>query len=915
MVEAASSEEYDGLYIFNNIKAAGFVVVAADDRVTPILGYSNRQQADDAVPSTVDAWLRDYSDAVLYCVDNAIVATDEISAQWRRLRENAPLDDPDEPHNAVAALLSTTWNQSSLYNSLCPYDSTAGEYTVTGCVATAMAQVMKYWERPVVGRSSHSYTHSTYGRLSADFAATCYAWSQMPNALTASSSQAQITAVATLMYHCGVAVRMNYGISANGGSNAQTIAYNNSTAVCAENALKNYFDYKSTLRGYERSNFTDGAWTAMVAGELDAGRPVIYTGRDPLGGHAFVCDGYDSRNHFHMNWGWGGSYDGYYALNALNPGGGGAGGNATYTFNSSQTMIIGIEPNSSALRVTPSQLTLSGLGATDSVYVRSSNTSSSGWTASCSAEWLTASPLSGAGSGQQTLMHISAPQNTTEYPRTARVVITQGTATDTLVVYQPSGSTSPTGWYGQTGGNMYRTFHAGQEFIVRPEAIGNFPVGTVLSQVRFSTCEAQGCTNNNFTIKVYEGSSLNAEFLSRGYTSQVGACLGTLVRSQQYTQSACGEQTVPLALPYVVGSRPFWVAVETAGPSAILFERRIVNCTVSVNAIPYLDSLDARYLYTDTSGGVNFLVVSYGAFYTDNEQTMAQEYNRDYALSFYTTAPPSCAAPSSPALVSVTNTAAVIGWSAGGDETSWVLHTFTLGGSHRYDTVTANPAVITRLLSGTTYSVAVAALCAANEVSGWSDTLSFTTPLCDAPTPSAALANGNTVTFSWTSPASVELWETEYGPRGFAHGQGTVVVANSPAATIAGLEPGNVYDFYVRSQCHDDVFSEWSEPLTVTIGSCGLTDCDMASGIAVTIHPNPASRHTGAVVAIESRGGAQQVEITVADIMGRIVWHQKIPCHGNHRQHLPLSGLSSGSYFVRVASQNFSETLRLVVQI
>ena len=631
MVEAGSSAQFPGLYVFNNTKSAGFVIVASDDRVTPIVGYSNQQQADEQVPVSVRAWLQDYSDAVLWCVQNDIEATNEIASQWRRLREGAPLDDPDQPHNTVAAMLTTTWNQSPLYNNLCPYDNSEGERTVTGCVATAMAQIMKFWNSPTVGISSHSYTHATYGRQSANFANTYYAWSQMPNALTRSSTQAQITAVATLMYHCGVAVEMDYGMS----SGAQTIAYGSSSAICAENSLKRYFDYKSTLVGMQRSSYTDAVWTARVVSELDAGRPVIYTGRDASGGHAFVCDGYDSRNYFHINWGWGGSYDGFYALNALNPGSGGTGGNSTYTFNSGQCMIVGIEPNSSAQRVTPSTVNLSGLGGSDSVYVRTNNRISSGWTAVCNDSWLTVSPTSGNGGGQQTIMHLSATQNNSGTARIATIVVTQDTTHDTVYVTQPNGTTSTTGWYGRNGGTMYMSFEAGEQLIVRPECLGNFPAGSLLSQIKFSTYGASGYTNNNFTVKVYEGSMLNAGMLANAYTTQVSECLGTLVRSQSYTQRSYGEQSVTLNDPYVVGSRPFWVAVEVGGNSAILVEKRMINCTVAVSNLPLVDSLDGRYLLDYTYNNTHYLQMSYGKTYTNSAQTYAQPYNRDFALSFY----------------------------------------------------------------------------------------------------------------------------------------------------------------------------------------------------------------------------------------------------------------------------------------
>ena len=247
-------------------------------------------------------------------------------------------------------MITTTWNQSPYYNNRCPYDNNYAEKTVTGCVATATAQVMKYWGHPSTGRGSHSYS-SNYGVLSANFGATTYNWSAMPTSLNSYSSSSQINAVATLMYHVGVAMEMDYGVSATGGSGAFTTSRGDVNYPSAENALVNYFKYSSSLYGVSKENFTDSQWKTMLKTELNASRPIIYSGRDESGGHCFVCDGFNNSDQFHFNWGWGGYCDGYYAVGALNPAPGGTGGNATYTFNISNQAILGIRPNNSSSSV------------------------------------------------------------------------------------------------------------------------------------------------------------------------------------------------------------------------------------------------------------------------------------------------------------------------------------------------------------------------------------------------------------------------------------------------------------------------------------------------------------------------------------------------------------------------------------
>ena len=316
------------------------------------------------MPSNVKGWLDDYERQILHYRSlgqgRLQSVRDEGSRAWVDLLEGS-YDDPPQ-NTAVSPLLSTTWNQTQYYNNLCPYNSYLGERTVTGCVATAMAQVMKYWNHPATGHGSHSYAHSYYGTLSANFGTTTYAWTSMPAQLTSSSTTAQRTAVATLMYHVGVAMEMNYDVAANGGSGA--LAYSNGDPFepSAENALRTYFKYKSSLRQVSIDDYSNADWSALLMSELNASRPILYSGRDSTGGHCFVCDGYDNGGQFHINWGWGGWCDGYYAIGSLNPSSGGTGGNASSTFNLKNVAVIGIEPNSS-------------FGSTTTVTATSNNTS------------------------------------------------------------------------------------------------------------------------------------------------------------------------------------------------------------------------------------------------------------------------------------------------------------------------------------------------------------------------------------------------------------------------------------------------------------------------------------------------------------------------------------------------------------
>lgn len=336
-VNVAQQCGYSEFFIFNNETGKGFVIISADDCVTPILAYSydNNFVADNLPPNLKD-WLDGYAEQIRIAVEMKMPSTDEIKADWNCLREQKNL--PIKSETQVYPLIATTWNQSPYYNALCPYDYEENERTLTGCVATAMAQIMKYWSYPEHGFGSHSYIpqdHPEYGTLYADFSSTTYQWSSMPNNVTSSN-----TAVATLMYHCGVSVDMMYGV---GFSGAYVLDFG-LNRPCAENSLKTYFDYKNTMHGEIKDNHSDSQWITLLKNELNNARPILYAGSGIYGGHAFICDGYNNSDYFHFNWGWSGAGQGtnnnaYYYINSLIPEG------LPYNYSDGQHALIGIEPN------------------------------------------------------------------------------------------------------------------------------------------------------------------------------------------------------------------------------------------------------------------------------------------------------------------------------------------------------------------------------------------------------------------------------------------------------------------------------------------------------------------------------------------------------------------------------------------
>ena len=424
-IDITEETPFQEFYLFTRDDGKGFVIVAADDCVQPILGYSTDSRFVTPLPPSVEWFLNGFEHEIAYCKENNITATSEITLQWVQLMEG---EYSPQSTTAVTPMLTTNWNQNPYYNNLCPDSS--GYHAYAGCSAIATSQVMKYWNWPISGIGSHSYYDDNFGYQYANFGTTTYNWSLMPNYLSSSSSAAQVNAVATLVYHVGVAMEMNYGLD---GSSAYTNSYGYSDLPCAELALKDYFRYKSTIHSVYREDVTNSVWISTLNSELNAGRPIIERGGGDDGGHAFVCDGYDNNGLYHINWGWGGSSNGYFAHNNLNPG--------SMAFNDGNALVVGIEPDGQ-ITLSPSTLNFSQSGGSLAFTVTSYSANSSSWTASSNQSWLTLSPTTGAGSGATTTVTATATPNNTGSTRTAIITISQGTAHTTMQVTQMECSTS-----------------------------------------------------------------------------------------------------------------------------------------------------------------------------------------------------------------------------------------------------------------------------------------------------------------------------------------------------------------------------------------------------------------------------------------------------------------------------------------
>lgn len=305
------------VYVFNQ-EGGGTLFLSADDVALPMLGYTDEGTFDPAnIPPVINYWLGEYARQIEYALTHGSAP----------VRKNARQVYPTT-WTYIAPMVKTKWDQGTPYNLQTP--NSGSDHTPTGCVATATAQVMKYWNYPDVGQGKQSY--SSNGRsLSMSFNQP-FQWDKMLDTYVPGQyTDEEADAVSYLMKACGYGAKMQYAM---GGSGTQT--------SLAGLALVEFFKYDSDIQYGVRNYYTDSEWTEIVYNQLKNVGPVIYDGTAPDGGHAFVVDGYDGNGYFHVNWGWGGICNGYYLLTALNPSQQGTGGSYG-GYNYGQGMLYNIK--------------------------------------------------------------------------------------------------------------------------------------------------------------------------------------------------------------------------------------------------------------------------------------------------------------------------------------------------------------------------------------------------------------------------------------------------------------------------------------------------------------------------------------------------------------------------------------------
>ena len=348
--EAKNATGAADYFVFNRGTENGYVIVGGDDRAPAVWGYADDGAFDsDDMPDGLRYWLGEY----------------QRQMQWLREHPDAPRRQPAKIEgNGVEPLLRTLWNQCKPYNNMCPgvsYSSGMQAYAnhaPSGCVATAAAQIMNYYQWPERGNGSHSYScRVTYDNswqgytttLSANFSESVYDWDNMADTYNFEdnyqtlyaykdgvggvATQAQQDAVALLMRDLGVALEMSYGTKGSGAMSEDV-----------PDVLSTYFHY--ARGGFLMRDYYTEDWDECLRSELDQSRPLYYSGQANDGGHAFVLDGYDTSGYFHVNWGWGGRSNGYFLSSLLSPSDQGM-GSFEGGYNTRQATIVRLRPNTS----------------------------------------------------------------------------------------------------------------------------------------------------------------------------------------------------------------------------------------------------------------------------------------------------------------------------------------------------------------------------------------------------------------------------------------------------------------------------------------------------------------------------------------------------------------------------------------
>ena len=613
-LERISFAGIQNIYIFNRSGADGFIIVAGDKNVRPVLAYSFDNTIDpENNPEAFSAWLQSYD---MTCENPAVNSKNQ--NLWNNLLTySASTPTLLGEGEYIEPLIPCNWNQTEPFNMYCPLNN-QGQQAIAGCVAVAEAQIMRRWNFPKRALGFAGYYISDFGTLSTSF--HTYDWDNMFDKLRKTTTEEQKQNVACLIEDIGISGFNKYGVEETSGG---------------RHVLTTFFQYNPDSIHFEKKeNYTSAQWNAMMLAELRKGRPIMYSGGTlNNGGHEFVVDGYkynedNGGGMFHFNLGWGGAANGYYYLDSVNFG---------FT---SQSAHLGIEPDSN-LVVSTTSIALPGEKNDTSFIVRSDFRSSDAVNISVDHSWLSLPQTTASGDGEYTEIPISASKNTTGETRFATITITHRGKTKKIYVsqYAPIYDAEQ-GWYGVLSSEkpyQLSYYAISNEQIVRPECFANFKAGQKIEKVSYQSFS----TNDSIIIKIYEGPSIKLDdrISALGQTLYADSVCGALVYSQEYASSLSGTHIIDLTTPYTITDKPFWIGIYNNRASTALVyatDDNIIFDSVAESKTDEFKCLNdisfiGRSKQSLTSG------VESRISYTDTENaiTYYKKYSNKFCIGFY----------------------------------------------------------------------------------------------------------------------------------------------------------------------------------------------------------------------------------------------------------------------------------------
>ena len=775
-----------GLYVFNIKGNGGFVIVSNDDRTMPILGFGDSGAIDpDNIPDNMRAWLQGYADEIAWAKKHKIKKLD-----FAKSKNGKPRKIGIHSTDSIEPLIVTTWYQNSPYNNLCP--TYYGGTCVTGCVATAMAQVMKYHEwpqGPTTSIPSYECNSSYLQQTMSALPPTTFDWANMKNNYGYGSNytSAQAQAVATLMKYCGWSVKMQYGPSS--GAYSEDIA----------DALINYFDYNASTTQYiVRSAFGYANWTDIIYHELENSRPVLYGGQSSGGGHEFVCDGYmyDSESgtdFFHINWGWGGTSDHYFVLSALDPDQQGIGGSTSDDgFHYGQDAVVGIQPstgtgttadinprtNDLTLNNITADHTIVGVGSEVNITFNITNNSADEYDGDI---WLVAWKSNSyyedyivnsmnfvipAGTTMDCVVPFT-PDEEGDYTVEFYYMASDGQLVPSNLTITINAYDAPTNSYVPIHG-LWVDDYSRSQFII-PAANLDEMAGAIVNGVTFRSS----------TKNVDWGA---AEF--DVYLSEVdGTTISSLKDWNMLTKVYSGSLSISQNKMEIVFDEPY----EYTGG----------NLLVGINQTVSGSYKSCSWYGTEATGA------SLGGHGTEiAQQNFLPETTFDYEIMSNVEAPTELTA------TEITATTATLTWTGG---TGLYNVEFKKTADSDWTSALTNTELQTYTLTDLTENTAYQARVQSVEVSNWKN-VRFTTPYsCPAPTELTCTAyTTTTATLTWTENGTATQWEVCVdGNLG-----NLIVVTESPTCTLTGLTSEMVHTAKVRAVNSEDDKSLWTETIS-----------------------------------------------------------------------------------------------------